>query len=377
MPPEADYSLLTHLPPGAAEEFMARAEAEPGAVSPAQMLQKLIIFDFVQPLAEALPHDRIAEIGCGQGVHSALLSRLGRVEALELVETELWMGRDVDQVRQSVFSRLGQGEITFHPLEPDGGLPLADGSLDLVFHNSVIEHVPDPVAFNQETARTLKPGGAVICITGTPRLCWWRLVRYHLPRLPALAAMFLASELGATSLAGRDITRPDRRLARLTDPAPAPSAQPIPRPGRFYARLRHYLKSPAYNRLVLDGLAQETGLPPAEALGGLQARLRRPCARLAMALTPETHGQHYQSAWDELRAWRVDTWRQSFEAAGLRVERVIGYRYHHLYEALGRGGRAERRYLKAVPRIHDRIAQPGHRPERATEIIIVARRPRD
>jgi len=42
-------------------------------------------------------------------------------------------------------------------------LPFADGSLDGVFSEAVLEHVPDPVAHVAEMLRVLRPGGRVHC----------------------------------------------------------------------------------------------------------------------------------------------------------------------------------------------------------------------
>lgn len=41
-------------------------------------------------------------------------------------------------------------------------LPFEDNSFDLIFHNFVAEHFPDPLACNREIARVLKPAGLLL-----------------------------------------------------------------------------------------------------------------------------------------------------------------------------------------------------------------------
>lgn len=57
----------------------------------------------------------------------------------------------------------------------------ADGSLDIVISQDVMEHVNDPAAVFKEVARTLKPGGAYIFTTPTYKelVASERRARYH------------------------------------------------------------------------------------------------------------------------------------------------------------------------------------------------------
>jgi SAM-dependent methyltransferase len=48
---------------------------------------------------------------------------------------------------------------------PDGGVPLADGSADLVFSSQVLEHVESPAAYLAECRRILRPGGRLVLST--------------------------------------------------------------------------------------------------------------------------------------------------------------------------------------------------------------------
>lgn len=51
-------------------------------------------------------------------------------------------------------------------------LPVADGSVDLVYSSNVLEHVPDPERMAAEMLRVVRPGGVVV-ISWTPWLSPW------------------------------------------------------------------------------------------------------------------------------------------------------------------------------------------------------------
>ncbi|HVB81201.1 MAG TPA: class I SAM-dependent methyltransferase [Candidatus Binataceae bacterium] len=64
------------------------------------------------------------------------------------------IGADVDPVVRENQS-LDEAAV----IGPDGRIPLADGSVDLVFSDFTFEHVADPARFATEIDRLLKPGG--------------------------------------------------------------------------------------------------------------------------------------------------------------------------------------------------------------------------
>jgi SAM-dependent methyltransferase len=57
----------------------------------------------------------------------------------------------------------GYGYQTVHVVCDLVALPFADGSIDGVISEAVLEHVPDPAAHVAEMLRVLRPGGRVLC----------------------------------------------------------------------------------------------------------------------------------------------------------------------------------------------------------------------
>jgi SAM-dependent methyltransferase len=57
----------------------------------------------------------------------------------------------------------GYGYNSVHVVCDLAALPFADGSIDGVISEAVLEHVPDPAAHVAEMLRVLRPGGRVLC----------------------------------------------------------------------------------------------------------------------------------------------------------------------------------------------------------------------
>lgn len=53
----------------------------------------------------------------------------------------------------------------FRELRPDGGIPFADASFDVVTSVWVLEHIDRPPAFCREVSRVLRPGGQFIALS--------------------------------------------------------------------------------------------------------------------------------------------------------------------------------------------------------------------
>ncbi|HEY0281642.1 MAG TPA: class I SAM-dependent methyltransferase [Rhizomicrobium sp.] len=350
------------------DRFLNFATDHPAIVKRDHLLQKLTIFNFVAPVVERHKPETILEIGCGLGFHSALLTNYGRVFATELEVPGSFAAIDtnVSGGRATVFRELAKSEIRF--ATNDGRtIPFPDRSFDLIFHNSVIEHVPDPAAFNRETWRLLKPNGIVICITGTPALCRLRFIRDYLLRLPITMAGALVKESGLT----RRLKISDQIKALLPKGVSPPS--PAPSVSGWYARLFHYVYSPIYNAIVLDELARSAGLGKDEALAVAYDHFRNSAFnRVRYYLTPRTHGQHYRNFLHEMSEWKPDRWRGTFTTAGFDVVAHVPYRFHHLLETTWSGKINSALYHWAAPLIerYHRSIPPGL----GSEFVLVARK---
>ena len=97
----------------------------------------------------------VLDLGCGAGFDSLLAARQvgpgGRVIAVDMTEAMLdktHAGAEALGL-ENVDPRLGYAEE----------LPVADGEVDVVISNGVINLTPDKVATLREIARALKPGG--------------------------------------------------------------------------------------------------------------------------------------------------------------------------------------------------------------------------
>lgn len=111
---------------------------------------------------------RILEIGAGNGWHSKLLAEQGH--QVDAIDTAPW-------------------QHSLHPVQAYDGrdLPFADGSFDVVFSSSVLEHIPDLDHTQAEIYRVLKNDGVALHITPTPI---WRVLTTltYYPRLPWIIA---------------------------------------------------------------------------------------------------------------------------------------------------------------------------------------------
>ncbi len=96
----------------------------------------------------------VLDLGCGRGDQMAALRELG----FRTIGVDAEAGLNVEHV------------VNF----ADNPLPLPDGSVDIVFSKSVIEHLYLPQIRNymHEIMRVLKPGGHVVIMTPDWIYCW-------------------------------------------------------------------------------------------------------------------------------------------------------------------------------------------------------------
>lgn len=331
------------------QRYIFFARKNPAILILRQVIEKMMILDFIIPLLnDYFKGGKILEIGCGSGIHSALLTNYGDVSATDLQNTVQWLGENVDRNRKLVFNALAAKPIDFR-YNNGLTLPYADQSFDLVFHNSVIEHVPDVNAFNQEVHRVLKPGGVCICITGTPMLCRFRFIKNYIIRYPFIVAYGLLSivlnylslhiEFVKKLLAGIRIWHfhsTSGRLQQILDKqhhgGDAQSQLPIKTVQGLYPQLRHFVREPEYNRIVIEKIAVRNGVSVPSLLLQLIKHFKSPWNDFMFRITPSTHGQHTKNTATEMREWRIATWSQTFTRASFDIQAICGYRYQHIFD---------------------------------------------
>jgi len=97
---------------------------------------------------------RVLEVGAGTGRDSLALAAAGaEVVTLDYAPKSLGLIRDAAEA----------ADAQVHVVGGDGlGLPFADGSFDLVFHQGLLEHFRDPMPLLRENVRVLKEGGLLL-----------------------------------------------------------------------------------------------------------------------------------------------------------------------------------------------------------------------
>jgi len=110
------------------------------------------------------PEMTVADVGAGTGFIAAGLAPLVRtVHVIDGSEAMLEVARE----NLAIFAN-----VLFH--QADGlSLPLAAGSVDVVFANMYLHHCPDPLAAIQEMVRLLRPGGRLIVTDLDPHTNEW------------------------------------------------------------------------------------------------------------------------------------------------------------------------------------------------------------
>jgi SAM-dependent methyltransferase len=93
----------------------------------------------------------VLDLGCGAGAFTALAAEAGA----EVIGVDIAQGA-LDQAA----ARAPGADLRL--LEPDGTLPVAHGTVDLVWCSEVLEHVADTAAFLFEARRVLRRGGRLL-----------------------------------------------------------------------------------------------------------------------------------------------------------------------------------------------------------------------
>lgn len=121
------------------------------------------------------PGDRILDIGCGSGRHTAEAYRQNRVHVTgaDLALKDLVGARE----RLIFHDRLGEhGGGTWSLAAADvTDLPFSDACFDIVICSEVLEHIPDHERAIRELVRVLKPGQPLVISVPRylpERICW-------------------------------------------------------------------------------------------------------------------------------------------------------------------------------------------------------------
>jgi len=97
---------------------------------------------------------RILEVGAGTGRDAVTLARTG-AEVLTLDYVPGSLGLTVKAADMA--------GVTVAPVCGDGtSMPFAEGTFDVVFHQGLLEHFPDPYPLLRENIRVLKSGGYLV-----------------------------------------------------------------------------------------------------------------------------------------------------------------------------------------------------------------------
>ena len=92
------------------------------------------------------PEDTVVDVGCGNGAHLKFCGKRGAA-LICIDQDETGLKKVVAELRKT------EARSVEHYVSDGNPLPLADGSVNRVICNEVLEHVDDPVAFINEVVR--------------------------------------------------------------------------------------------------------------------------------------------------------------------------------------------------------------------------------
>jgi SAM-dependent methyltransferase len=189
---------------------------------------------YPEEIGGALPRrGSILDLGCGD---NTTLDRFRR-PGLEIWGADYQIHPDLANVDR------------FRLLGPEGQIPFADGTFDVIAAQWVLEHVAKPRQFLKEVCRVLKPGGSFVAlsISATHYVTW---IRQMLSVLPHAAVQNLVHRL--YNRAEHDTFPTYYRLNTLTRlEASARSAGLALEHFRTYANQGYFILTPLLYRLAI------------------------------------------------------------------------------------------------------------------------------
>ncbi len=149
-------------------------------IAPGNLFQPATVLWRVYEIEAVLQHaafeGRILDLGCGDGTLSGVIFRGSQTCTLVGLEPD---ATDAEAARRS-------GIYAAVHCAPGNSIPEPDGAFDVVFSNSVLEHIPEIEPVLAEVARVTRPGGRFIftvpseqfhaCLSGSGPLSFlWRM----------------------------------------------------------------------------------------------------------------------------------------------------------------------------------------------------------
>lgn len=354
---------------------------------------KLMIFDFVAPIINDFKKNKknlkILEIGCGNGIHSVLLSYFGQVYATDLENTTVSLGDNIELFRSKLFKQFDK-KIIFKKMDADIN-PFKNEKFDIIFHNSVIEHVPNYTQFNERIKESLKIGGINICITGTPALCIYRIIKNYIFRFPfiffySFLKVILFTKISKYIIIKKIIKVIQKKIWHFQPTHKILFEIAIKKFNlnikedlkkidkkelkKYLPSLLHIIREPEYNRIVLKEISNKLNTKEENVILNYILYFKNLINEFTFNLLPQTHSQHTLNVLTEIKEWKINSWKKFHTIKNLKIKTIKGYRYQHLF---GMSYNLRHSFFYKIIKIMSKFLTPSF----ASEFIIVTEKIKD